>query len=285
MPNKNSDAWYRTGRANWGTFQLSIKEIEESAKDWKQILEGVKKPWLCWNVDTEWCLIQQKLVDSVGWTPLVGSDPRASDPVLIDSAIKIDFNKKFNLPMMHMLFPVEFAFMYCQKLAFWHSDLLVRKDKLKSLAAVCEALEDGDMALTEPRRSMTNRLLLRPGRYWELLACTTKGASLSQFKHGAGWFANIHSHPNCPESETKIREKKVLWDHGGGIKYWVKNYKKKSQKIKIIDESYLEEGHCTRIRNKNYIPQSPTGLKRDLTKDLAFNYDLKEVCNRLDIDF
>lgn len=285
MPNDNNDAWYRTGRGNWGTFKLPIERIEKSAKEWEKILDGVKKPWLCWNVDSEWCLIQQKLVDSIGWTPVVGSDPRAENPFIINSAIYIDFNKEFNLPMMHMLFPVEFAFLYCQKLAFWHSDLLVRKEKLESLSVSFETLEDGDMAVTEPDRSLKDKLLRKHSRYWELLACTTKGASLSQFNHGAGWFANIHSHPNCPEGETTIRKNKVMWDHGGGIKYWAKKYKNKSHKIILIEESYLVEGHCTRIRNENYKPQSPTGLKRDLTKDLAFNYDLKEMCQRLEIEF
>jgi len=280
----SSDDWYRTGSANWRTFKLNIQEIKEAAERWADALQGIERPWLCWNVDPEWCLVQQKLVESVGWTPIVGGDPRADAPKLSDSAVLVDFNASFNLPTLHMLFPVEFTFMYCGRLAFWHSDLLVRKNKLQLIAAKFNSLQDGDMVVTEPRRGIKTRLLRQNDRYWELIACTTRAASRSQFENGAGWFSNIPYHPNCPAGDESNR-KKVMWDHGGGIKYWTKKYKKPAHKVYTIKESFIEEGHCSRIRNTKYVPQSPTDVRRDLTKDLTYNFDLSIECQRLGIDF
>jgi hypothetical protein len=124
------------------------------------------------------------------------------------------------------------------------------------------------------------KLMGKYDRYWELLACTTAKASKHQFDNGSGWFANIAYHPNASANE-KSQRSKVYWDHGGGIKYWYHQYGKKQFKVTKIKESHIEEGHCTRIRNKKYLPLSPNNERRDLSKDLNHNYSLKDECVRL----
>lgn len=274
------DKEFATGKGNWKHFNIDLAVIETVAKEWSAIFEGIQKPWLCWNVDPEWCLVQQKLVQSVGWTPVVGGDPRSKPSILIDGAVGIDFNKHFNLPMMHFLFVAEFSYLFCDKLAFWHSDFIIKEEKIKKIASIFDGLRDGDMCVTDPTRSLKMKLKNESNRYWELMGCTTRQASESQFINGSGWFSNIKYHPNCPKNDLEKREN-AYWDHGSGIKYWAKKYKTKDEKVHLIPEKYIEEGHCTRIRNSKYIPQSPNNEKRDLTKDLVHNYSIKEECKRL----
>jgi hypothetical protein len=57
------------GTGNWKAYTLPLELMFTAAELWKQQLEGVEKPWLCWNVSGRWCLLQQKLVRHVGWTP------------------------------------------------------------------------------------------------------------------------------------------------------------------------------------------------------------------------
>lgn len=276
------DILFRTGKGHWNYFQLSLDEIKYSAEKWRQEVNGIDKLWLCWNVDPEWCLVQQKLVSNLGWTPLVGGDPRAKKPSLLKESIYIDFNQDFKLPMLHMLFPIEFSFLFAEKLAFWHSDLLVRESKLSKVNDIFNSINDGDMVVTEPSRSLRMKIMKQSNRYWELLACTTKAASQSQFDCGSGWFGHVHKHPNSPSGEFKTKSK-LYYDHGTGIKYWAKKHKPINSNIELIKEAYIEEGHCTRIRKPEYIAQSPNNSKRDLSKDLTANYDLKHECEKLDL--
>lgn len=72
---------HEAGTGHWKAFRALDMDVEfvfSAAKDWKRQLKGVDKGWLCWNVDPDWCLIQQRLVESVGWTPVVGFDPRVA---------------------------------------------------------------------------------------------------------------------------------------------------------------------------------------------------------------
>jgi len=278
----NQDALFRTGKGHWNHFSLEMDTVFRAAENWKNQLEGSDKLWLCWNVDPDWCLIQQKLVANAGWTPLVGGDPRAEKAKLLKESVYVDFNQGLNLPMVHMLFPVEFAFLFAKKLAFWHSDLLVREHKVQFMSQMFDALVDGDMAVTNPARSLKMKILKQVDRYWELAGCTTAAASRHQYEVGSGWFGHVACHPNSPESEFK-KKSRLYYDHGSGIKYWAKNHKPESSIITFIDEKYLDEGHCTRIRRKNYIAQSPNNAQRDLSKDLSYNFDLKEECNKLSL--
>ncbi len=271
---------YRAGKGNWNAFPFPAETVLKQAERWRDVLAGIERPWLCWNVNEAWCLVQQRLVESVGWTPVVGFDPRAGRPEIIDSAVVLDFNEGFDFPALHMVFPLEFVFVFAPRLAFWHSDLLVRPERMQKIVAIFEGLADGEMAAVDDRGSFLSRLRGHVPRYWELIGCTTRAASRDQFERGSGWWRHIADHPNCPENERESR-KRYGYDHGVGIYYWQKQY---GGRVRPIPESWVAEGHCTRIRNPHYEPQSPNDERRDLSKDLVHNYDLVEVCRRLGLD-
>lgn len=275
---------FRLGRGNWSTWQasgLSLDVIRGAAADWAHALEGVDKPWLCWNVDEEWNLVQQRLVQMVGWTPVIGFDPRVGPPRrTVDGAVVVDFNRTFGFPVLFPHFVLEFVFLFAKRLAFWHSDLLLRPEKMRRLADRFAALPDGAMAAVGQRFSFSD--LRRPGekRYWELIGCTTSGASADQFAKGCGWWMNFAAHPNCPDETERSRRKRCYWDYGAGVRYWHEHYRGPTR---LVRERYVAEGHCTRIKNPDYKPQSPENEKRNLAADIRYNYDLAAVCKRLGI--
>ncbi len=268
----------RAAKANWAAFTRPMSEVYQHVAAWSAALEGIERPWLCWSVNNEWSLVQQRLVRAVGWTPVVGFDPRAGWPDTIAEAVVVDFNAGFDFPAMHMVFPLEFVFLFADRLAFWHSDLLVREDTLRKLAGQFAALTDGEIAAVDDRGSLIARLRGHTPRYWELIGCTTRGASRDQFEKGCGWWRHIAEHVNCPPGPERERRKKYGYDHGVGVYYWHKHY---GGKVHGIPESLVDEGHCSRIKNAGYERQSPEDERRDLSKDLPHNYDLAEVCARL----
>lgn len=276
---------YMAGIGNWEVFDaagLDLDMIRAAADDWRAELGGVEQGWLCWNVNDDWCLVQQKLVQSFGWTPIVGFDPRVGPPKQLTSeAVLVDFNKRLQLPNMFLYIPMEFAFLFCKKLAFWHSDLLLRPSKMQVLSDRFTALENGDIAVTGAWYNPRSLLKPKEARFWELIGCTTEKASRDQFETGCGWWMNFYAHPNCPSDKERQRRKKHYWDHGTGIRYWARHYRKP---IELIKESYVEEGHCSQIKNPNYSRVSPNNERRDLSKDITRNFQLAEVCKRLELE-
>jgi len=91
---------------------------------------------------------------------------------------------------------------------------------------------------------------------------------------------HFEHHPNCPDLGERKRRAKYYWDPGVGIMYWSKRYGKT---VINIPERYVSEGHCTRIGNSSYVVISSNDERRDISKDLPFNYNLVEVCERLGI--
>jgi len=221
------------------------------------------------------------LVSAFGWTPVIGGDPRAPKPALLSNSIFIDFNASFQLPNMWMHFPLEFAFLFVDRLAFWHSDLLVREEKLRRIAEMFSALRDGSMAAVQPRVPLGQIFKTKGHRYWELIGCTTRGASRSQFEKGSGWWMNFAAHPNCRDDRERRRRQKYYWDHGIGIRYWQRNY---GGEVIVIKEDDVSEGHCTRIGNKSYQRLGPDNATRLLTTELRHNFDLLEVCKKLNLE-
>jgi FkbM family methyltransferase len=67
---------------------IDIGDVHAAATEWREAVDGADRLWLCWSVDPAWNVVQQRLVASVGWTPVVGYDPRTS----------IGFNKHLQLP-------------------------------------------------------------------------------------------------------------------------------------------------------------------------------------------
>jgi hypothetical protein len=135
------------GTGSWLAFPKDrVDEILEAATAWREKLKTIEKPWLCWSVNPDWCVIQQKLVAAVGWTPVVGVDYQSKKPEIISGAVELDFNKKLNLLGMWMHFPLEFVFLFADKLAFWHSDVLVPVGLLRQVARQFDKIPDGQMA-------------------------------------------------------------------------------------------------------------------------------------------
>jgi hypothetical protein len=268
------------GTGNWAHWSLPLEAMFQEVSVWEQQLKGVEKPWLCWNISDRWCITQQNLVKSVGWTPLVGWDPRVGPPPLVDGAIAIDFNKNFKFEEMRPHFVFEWVFRFAPRMAFWHSDLLVRPEVMKHLAEVFESLKDGEMAAVNERLGLRDIIFdYRGKRYWELAACTTRGASKSQFDCGTGWWRNFSEHPNCPPAEKKKRAK-YSYEFGVAILYWKKHC---GGIVKELDQKPLDEGHCTGINNKNYVHLTENKSRLKKYAELDLNFDLDEVAKRLGI--
>ena len=264
----------KIGTGDWTAFHRPLDEITAAAADWKNALGGVERPWLCWNINDEWSLVQQRLVLAVGWTPVVGWDPvcMKSPQTLLPGSVPIDFNARFAFPVMWPHFPLEFAFMWAPRLAFWHSDLLVRIDTMKHLARQFEGLADGEIAAVPSMgKGLRDRLKRKMHRYWELIGCTTRGASEDQFRHGCGWWRNFAEHPNTPPGEIASRAK-YYYESGVGVMYWKRKY---GRPVVDIPEKSVSEGHCTRIGNSQYVIDENKG------RELSLNFDLAEVVRRL----
>lgn len=279
-----SDDLMRCGIGNWKAFVQSgctVDAVLEAAQDWKAALAGIELPWLCWSVDPDWCLVQQQLVQSVGWTPVVGYDPRAGQPSVLPGSVLIDFNRSLALPVMYPHFPLEFAFACCDRLAFWHSDLLLRQEQMAAFAEMFETLADGEMAAVAPMRGLSGFLHPRRARFWELLGCMTRGASQSNFDNGCGWWVNFAWHPNCPSERERAIRAKYHWECGVGIKYW---HTKISRSVRVIPEKDVAEGHFTRINATGYQAASPTNWNRDLRKDLTRNFTLADALTKLSLE-
>lgn len=190
LPGEQAE-YYATasGIGNWEAFNGSpyaIHDVLREARHWAQVTAGHDKLWLCWNVDPAWCLIQQALVQQIGWTPLVGFDPRVGPPPLLPGALSIDFNAPFGFRTMYPHFPLEFAFAFVPgKLAFWHSDLLVPVPQLTRYAQSFEDMPDGQIIATKEDVSLTDRLRGKKlTRAWELLGCVSRAGSEHAFMSG-----------------------------------------------------------------------------------------------------
>lgn len=278
---KSNETKAKAGIGNWDGFLqsgVSLDQVIEVAQSWKREIHGIDKPWLCWNVNNDWSLVQQRLVEFAGWTPVVGFDPRVGPPSLSKNAVLVDFNKGLDFPVMYPHFPIEFTFAFAPRLAFWHSDLIIRKEKMLHFASLFENLKDNQMAATKEHVGLLTALNTKKLRLWELLGCMTKGASLDNFEKGCGWWLNFYNHPNCPSEKEKAKRKLYHWECGVGIRYWQKRY---SGNVVLIDEQEIDEGHFTRINNKQYVAASPNDWRRDISKDLIQNFELANACNSL----
>ncbi len=265
----------KNGTGDWADFNLSIEAIHEAAGEWKKIVGNERKLWLCWNISDRWSLLQQKMVLRAGWTPVVGFDPncRPEKLAIEPGAILIDFGKALDLKVVWPHFPLEFAFLWAPKLAFWHADLLMPMAKLHAYARHFEALQDGQMAAVHSKGGMRRYFSKKSHRYWELLGCTTEAASKHQFENGCGWWRNFHEHPNTPIDE-RAKRANYYYDSGVGISYWAQRYKKTVFKL---NEKELTAGHCSAIGFKNYKKSLHKGLELDL------NYDLNTVAAKMSL--
>ncbi len=277
----------RFGRGNWRYFHLldlDLVELLAEAERWGAALDDISHPWLCWNISHDWCLVQQKLARSVGWTPVVGYDPRVGAPRhLVDEAIAIDFNERLQLPVLQMHFVLDFAFTMVPRLAFWHSDLLCRPETMRWLGARFRGLGDGELAIVKPQGTRWERLIGRTRRYAEFVGCVTRDASRQNFDVGCGFWRGFCFHPNCPDAREFRRRSRRYWDFGSGLKYWRDRYR---GEIAEIPERLIDEGHHSRIspiNNKSFVPRT-AGDQRHSGTDLEANVSLAEACRRLGLE-
>ncbi|HET8996433.1 MAG TPA: hypothetical protein VFN42_07175 [Acetobacteraceae bacterium] len=270
------------GQGNWRAFRaigLDPGALLEIARSWAAELQGVTLPWLCWNVDDDWCLVQQKLVSEIGWTPVIGFDPRAGAPrKRVPGAVVVDFNKALGLPVLYPHFPLEFAFLFTERIAFWHSDLLIWPEKMQRLGALFRELPDGQTAAVwmSPGR---RHLLSRRKRFWELVGCTTRAASRDQFEQGCGWWMSFWAHPNMRRGASARRW--YYWDHGGGIYYWKT---RAGRTVVALDGRDYQEGHFTKIGNPAYQrfrEAGSTDARRSMSAEIRQNFDLEAACRSL----
>jgi hypothetical protein len=268
----------KNGTGNWQDFHIPLEHVFACAVEWKKAVAGIEKPWLCWNVSPRWCRLQQRMAQSVGWTPVLGFDPRIGPPEVLPGSVLINFNENLKLPVMWPHFPLEFAFLWTNRLAFWHADLLLRLPMLREFARMFESLEDGQMAAVLDKGGRRNYLKFKSHRYWELCGCTTAGASENQFYNGTGWWRNFWLHPKSRVSSERLRRQQYSYDSGVGILYWKNNY---NGPAISIDLRRVAEGHCSEIMSRNYkdAPNHQTAL-RDLTTELDANYNLDEVARK-----
>jgi hypothetical protein len=216
----------KVGTGNWRAFrQERLPELFAAAADWKRELAGIEKPWLCWCLDEDWCLTQQQLVRAAGWTPVVGTDGHVRMPRLIRCALFVDFNRTLQLPLMWMHFPLEFVFLFADRLAFWHSDVLPPFAVMRALAERFEGLPNGAMAAVrrervtwgERLRRLAKRKPMFYKRWFEVVGCTTAAASRSQFENGCGWWRYPRLHPHAKPWTASAYQR----EHGVGIWFWM----------------------------------------------------------------
>lgn len=275
------DIQFRTGQGNWRYCEITLDELFAATEKWKEQIYSIEKPWLVWNVSNDWSVIQQRLIKSIGWTPVVGWDPRIGPPTIEEGSISVNFNEDLNLPNMYPHFPLEFTFLFAKRLAFWHSDLLIREDKLQVLGNMFANLNDGEIACVKQTANPLKRLMHMVSsskqRYWELVGCTTAAASKSQFEHGCGWWMSFAYHPNFKGNNKDS----FYWDHGSGIYYWHKHHK---GKVRLLSEKQYDEGHFTQIKNTTYQRVSPNNHLRNLSQDLTHNFELTDCARKLGLE-
>ncbi|MEM7569071.1 MAG: hypothetical protein AAF337_04685 [Pseudomonadota bacterium] len=282
----DEDVLLKVGQGNWRAVSVTgfpVERFLDAAVQWKAALQGVDKPWLVWCTHPDWAHVQQRLVEDAGWTPIVGNDPRATDIPLTKSAVRIDFNAGLDLPVLYPHVPLEFAFAWAPKLAFWHSDLLLRQADMHALAQRFEALEDGATIAVKPAEGRRVLLTPRKRRYWELIGCTTAAASADQWRAGAGWMGNFYMHPNCPSAEERVRRKRYYYDHGAGIRFW---HKECGGRVELIEEAAVSYGHFTKIGNPDYsrtVPHNSSDAGRDMREEITRNFDLQRIVEDLDL--
>jgi len=268
------------GKGNWADFDIPMKKIEMAAAEWRTALAGVTKPWLCWHVSDRWCQLQQRLIQHVGWTPVIGFDPRMGPPKsVLPGSIVIDFNHHFGFEIMWPHFPMEFAHLFSERLGFWHADLLCRLEVMQKLKETFESLPDGAIAAVPDKGGRRNLLRFKHHRYWELVGCTTRAASQSQFDYGTGWWRYMSHHPSVTDEKERRTRQSYYYDSGVGIMYWKRRY---HGKVVDIPEKLVAEGHCTSINRANYKQVLPGGA-RNLGAEIDMNYDIEEVARRLGI--
>lgn len=267
------------GTGNWRALRRDVSQLEHAASVWKKELGAVSKPWLCWNVNERWCLLQQKLVLDAGWTPVVGWDPNSSPTPprrLAPGAVAIDFNQHLRFPVLFPHVPIDLTHLWAERLAFWHSDMLLPRHKMTIAADMFNRLHDGEVAAVYSFSGLRNLLRRSKHRYWEVLGCTTRDASADMFRTGCGWWRHWgRHHVNASRDEAElIPREKYHQDHGGGVLWWQLHH---GGQVRSLSERFVKEGHFSITSRANYA-KAPSK-----SEEMDINFDLAEIACRFDI--
>jgi hypothetical protein len=268
----NKDKETTAGVGNWQLFSSDdIVMVEQAAQHWKAALAGIDKPWLCWCVNDNWSIIQQKLVRAAGWTPIVGNDTNVRQPTILEGSVYVDFNESFDYPRMYMHFPLEWVFLFTDRLAFWHSDLLLSFKDMHYCAELFENLAAGYTSAYKTRESLIRFWKITGSqRFFEVIGCTTKAASQSQFDHGCGWWRNFQFHPNFKDFKDNNLPRGFTGDHGFGIMHW---HRYDNGPAKHVNVSMV--GHAD---------ANNTRFTKSKEEDLNSTYSLAKICEHLGIE-
>jgi hypothetical protein len=90
---------------------------------------------------------------------------------------------------------------------------------------------------------------------------------------------NFSEHPSVREEAERRKRARYYFDHGTGIMYWARHC---GGRVRPIPQSLVHEGHCTRNKLRNGFSTAHDET-RDLTKEIARNWDLAAVCRQLEV--
>jgi len=257
----------RVGSGSWDAFPHEMfAQVEKQAKNWQSELSNIDRPWLCWAVQDDLCKLQQALVKEVGWTPVVGHDTNIK-PTILPGSHYIDFNSQFKFDHLRMFFPLEFVFLFVEKIAFWHSDFLMSLTDMRKCATAFETLRDSEMAMVWNRGRLFGLRDRHANKWYALVGCTTKAASKEQFELGCGFWRHIERHPNFRSEDYK---KEPFYDHEIGITNWNKKYGGKIIRLSPSVIGHMTSRECKHIFSKE--------------EDLTCNFDLRDMCKKLKIE-
>jgi hypothetical protein len=236
------------GHGNWACWDTAeLEQLSVAAARWAAELPPGDRYWLCWNTQDDWCRLQQRLVLEVGWTPVVGVDrSQVAEPTILPGAIRLDFQAGLPAPDMWMHFPLELVFEWADRLAFWHSDLLLPLPVMRDYARRFERLAGPVTAAVYSRRNVFRpRSWDNADRWFEVIGCTTREASQGQFQCGGGWWKHFQNHPNCGPVPDLVN---YHWDHGGGIRYWQRVHGGEVDRLWFNDRYHVSHYHRPDLR-------------------------------------
>jgi hypothetical protein len=217
----------RVGSGNWDVFPVErLPDIQRAAEQWAESLKGIEKPWLCWCVSNQWCVLQQRLVQRAGWTPVVGNDTNIKNPTVLPGSVYVNFNKVLNLPRLLGPFILEWIFLFAERLAFWHTDFVLSMEDMIKAAKCFESLRPGELAMpwisTRPvmRFLAPFRPISNSNRLFEVVGCNTGEASRKQYNEGLGFWRNPQKHPNNTTLTTDFPH----WEHSVGVSLWARKH-------------------------------------------------------------
>lgn len=276
----------KIGTGNWAAFPKErLDDLFAAAEGWKTAVRGIERPWLCWCVDDEWCSLQQQLVLAAGWTPVVGTDGNVRTPRVMPGSVFVNFNERLQLPVMWMHFPLDFVHHFCERLAFWHSDVLPPVSVMRRIANQFDAIADGELiAILGAGGPLQWINRWRAGkqafhkRWKEFTGCTTAGASRSMWEHGAGWWRYPQQHPN---PNSTIIEQDPFREHGVGVWMWHRHCGGRVRELCVdIERWHYSNRHpdYVRLRDAN---KKIADSKRD---ELNRSFDLDTIRRGLGLE-